>query len=372
MRRHARVSRAFGHKRSTPPLSTGRAGIEPPSTALRKVLLPRRSALHCAQMEQLPDDLLCRPLRAAHARALGIMRRELEGPLWRRAYHGVHVWAALDTEPYQRIVEAAELLPPDGAIGGWAACHLLGADGLDGQSFTASDLPVPLILPPWRTVRPRPGIEVLRTTVRSQDVIECRGVPITIPVHSTFTHMRLSALEAAVAGADSMLRARLVDEQELRMYVAAHPRVKGAPTARAAVELADGRSRSPQESVLRVVWMVDAGLPRPLVNAPVYSDLGYLLGIPDLLDEESGLVAEYDGSTHREAVQHSNDNAREEELERAGLTVVRVTGVDLAYRRRRVVHRLRTAYQDGVARNRSRDRWSLSATPKWIHHPDRR
>jgi hypothetical protein len=162
-----------------------------------------------------------------------------------------------------------------------------------------------------------------------------------------------------------------VQEQELHTYIAAHPRVKGAPTARAAMELADGRSRSPQESVLRLLWMVDAGLPRPLVNTPVYTDLGHLLGIPDLLEEQSGLIAEYDGAAHREAAQHSNDNAREEELERAGLTVVRITGMDLAHRRRRVIHRLRTAYQDGLARNRSRDRWSLSATPKWVNdlHP---
>jgi Protein of unknown function (DUF559) len=145
-----------------------------------------------------------------------------------------------------------------------------------------------------------------------------------------------------------------------------HPRMKGAPTARAATELADGRSRSPQKSILRVVWVVDAGLPRPLVNAPVYGDFGHLLGIPDLLHEGSGLVAEYDGETHREAAQHSNDNAREEELERAGLTVVRITGLDLAHRRRRVIYRLRTAYQDALARDRRRDRWSLSRTPKWV------
>jgi hypothetical protein len=203
MHRHAGAPRVFGHKRSTRRLSTVFAGTRPPSTAILDGLLVERAVVHCARMQPLPDDLSRRPLRAAQAKALGITRSELEGPLWRRVYHGVHVWAALGIEPYQRIVQAAELLPPGGAIGGWAACHLLGAEGLDGQSFTASDLPVPLILPPQRTVRPRPGIAVLRTTLRSEDVIECRGMPVTAPSHSTFTHMRLSNLEAAVAGADA-------------------------------------------------------------------------------------------------------------------------------------------------------------------------
>jgi hypothetical protein len=323
-------------------------------------------------MRERPDEAFIRPLTNARARALGIPEHELDGPLWRRAFRGVHVWAGVETGTTQRILEAAELLPPEGAIGGWAACHLLGADSLDGHNFFGPDLPVLLVIPPWRRVAYRPEIAVLRTALQPNDVVHCRGVPVTAPLISTFTHMRLSGLEAAVAGADAMLSARLIQIDELHTYIASHPRVKGAPTARAAVRLLDGGARSPQESVLRLVWVLEAALPRPLVNQPVYSDLGHLLGIPDLFEPHSGLVAEYDGAGHREAAQHSSDNAREEELEHAGLTVVRVTGLDLAHRRRRVVHRLRSAYHDGLARDRHRDRWSLRPTPKWVtdlHEP---
>jgi hypothetical protein len=315
-----------------------------------------------------PGYSIRRPITRTDARALGVSPRQLAGPFWRTAFRNVHVPVDVPASPYQRIVEAVELLPPEGAVTGWAACHLLGAEWLDGRSFSGPDLPVPLILPRWRHVDPRPGINVLRTALDEHDIVECRGVPVTTAVVSTFTHMRLSELEPAVIGADAMLRAGLVDEAELRTYVASHPRVKGAPNARAAAQLMDGRAGSPQESVLRLVWTHDAELPPPYINQPVYSDLGHLLGIPDLLDEYSGLVAEYDGAGHRESVQHSNDNAREEELERAGLTVVRITGLDLAHRRRRVVHRLRNAYRDGLARDRSRDRWSLLPTPAWIHN----
>jgi hypothetical protein len=73
------------------------------------------------------------------ARALGIREHELDGPLWRHAFRGVHVWARAEAGTMQRILEAAELLPPEGAIGGWAACHLFGADNLDGRNFSGPD-----------------------------------------------------------------------------------------------------------------------------------------------------------------------------------------------------------------------------------------
>ena len=51
--------------------------------------------------------------------------------------------------------------------------------------------------------------------------------------------------------------------------------------------------------------------------------------MPDLLDLESGLAGEYDGSTHRGLREHTEDNAREECLEDLGVEVVRATSLDL-------------------------------------------
>jgi hypothetical protein len=141
-------------------------------------------------------------------------------------------------------------------------------------------------------------------------------------------------------------------------YAKARRRWRGLPVLRQAVALADPRARSKGESLLRLVWRLDAGLPTPEVNASVRNLDGRLLGIADLLDPAAGLVGEYDGALHREAESHTRDNAREEWLEDAGLIVVRATSIDL--RRRfvsRTVLRLRTAYRRGLARDRNRDRW---------------
>lgn len=64
------------------------------------------------------------------------------------------------------------------------------------------------------------------------------------------------------------------------------------------------------------------------MNSPIFDREGHLLGIADLLEPTSGTVTEYDGSSHRAAVAHAEDNDREERFERHSLTVVRVSDLD--------------------------------------------
>ena len=109
--------------------------------------------------------------------------------------------------------------------------------------------------------------------------------------------------------------------------------------------------------------MLRAGLPRPLVNQPVFDLDGNLLGIPDLLDPEAGLIVEFDGKDHRQRRQHQADNVREEKLEVANLTVCRVDSLDLR-QPVALTERLRTRHAQGMTRNRSRDRWTLEQ-PLW-------
>ena len=132
---------------------------------------------------------------------------------------------------------------------------------------------------------------------------------------------------------------------------------RDASRRRRALDLADGRAASGPESRLRYVWQVEAGLPKPTVNVAVLDSSGAFAGIPDLLDEASGLVGEYDGGQHRELVQHTNDNAREERLESLGLVVVRATSVDLKSRRTQLIARMRSGYQR--ARGQHRRSWQI-------------
>ncbi len=123
--------------------------------------------------------------------------------------------------------------------------------------------------------------------------------------------------------------AELVSTRQLAGCLDAAAGVRGVPLVRAALRLASEDSRSPGETRTRLVWVLDAGLPPPLVNRPVFDRRGNLLGIADLLDTEAGVVGEYDGADHRAALRHSKDVDREARLRDVGLEVFRVTGPDL-------------------------------------------
>ena len=310
-------------------------------------------------MLPLPDPLV----RGAHSRsslrAAHVSVRELSGGLWRRPYHGRYAWSATDeASPAQRIAEAASVLPPGGALSGWAAAYSQGVTDLDGRRWDGSALPVLMALPYERRVRRR-GTATIRAPLADADLVEIGGVVMTSPVRSCFDEMRCSGLEDAVVAIDAVLRAQIADMGSIDEYVAEHRAWKGVPIARRAVLLADERARSCPESRLRVLWVVEAGIARPAVNVPVYGPSGLMLGIPDVLDLETGLVGEYDGADHRALRRHTDDNAREERLEAHGLTVVRMTSIDLMYRRQRTIARVRDGYRRALGRDRRWDRWTI-------------
>ncbi|MEJ7744251.1 MAG: hypothetical protein WKF73_17965 [Nocardioidaceae bacterium] len=91
--------------------------------------------------------------------------------------------------------------------------------------------------------------------------------------------------------------------------------------------------------------MREVGLPRPLVNCPVFNFDGELMGIPDLLDGKAGYVVEFDGEHHRSRRQHRSDNVREERFEAAaGPPVTRVDSLDLGSHRSELRGRLIAGY----------------------------
>lgn len=117
-----------------------------------------------------------------------------------------------------------------------------------------------------------------------------------------------------------------------------------------------------------MLYVVEAGLPRPRVNIPVFDLEGKLLGIPDLLDEDAGFVTEFDGQDHRRHTQHRVDNVREEAFESAGLTVVRADSLDIQRYQRELRRRLRDGHRRGCTRDRSRDRWTTKEPAWWIEY----
>jgi hypothetical protein len=169
---------------------------------------------------------------------------------------------------------------------------------------------------------------------------------------------KVSVREGVVA-ADMAIAAGLLTISDFRDYVAARTSWTGVPVAREVASLAVEGSRSPQESRLRLVWILDAQLGPPLCNVPIYNLEGQLIGVPDLFDPGVGLAGEYAGSAHRDALRHRRDVVREKRFRDHGIECVTVVEGQLRDRPG-TARRLRSAYHRASLIPFGRRRWSLS------------
>ncbi|MCZ4499953.1 MAG: hypothetical protein JWQ74_2508 [Marmoricola sp.] len=262
----------------------------------------------------------------------GPTRGQACGPRWRRTSTGLYVGSQVDrTLVEQRILEESGRLPAGGAVGGWAALRLHGVGYLDGLAADGQALlPVPLVVPPGTPLRSVDGVVVHRNPLPRDDRAVRHGVPVTAPARSAFDAARWAGdWRGAVVALDLALAAGVVARPALTRYVAEQ---RGRPGARAvtrALALTDDRSMSPKETALRLIWVLDAGLPRPRCNWPVADEDGNLIGRPDLLSEEHAVVGEFDGAQHRSRSRHRDDLRRDDAFRAVGLEPFRVVGADL-------------------------------------------
>lgn len=80
------------------------------------------------------------------------------------------------------------------------------------------------------------------------------------------------------------------------------------------------------ETRLRML-LVQAGLPRPLVQVSLCDEVEVFVGRPDLFYPRQRLAIEYDGTGHRETM--AADNRRQNRLIDAGYRILRFTAGDV-------------------------------------------
>lgn len=265
------------------------------------------------------------PVRVDPSGEHGPTPGQARGPHWRRTSHGYYLPTFVDgNQVAQRIVEAAAVLRPGGgAVTGWAALAWLGARWFDGSTPAGGCRPVDLAV--WNRIRPHAGVAICEEGINPADVIVVHGLPITIPVRSVCFAMRYAAnVRDAVRALDMAAYDDLVSIDEMRIYAGTRPRTglsswTGIPLCREATELSDENRWSPQEVTMGMIWVLDARLPRPRFNVPIFDRSGRHICTPDLLDEEAGVVGEYNGSLHLQGSQPALDVRREEVYRELGL-----------------------------------------------------
>jgi hypothetical protein len=306
-----------------------------------------------------------RPQSLAQLAAAGITRDMTRGRAWRRTTRGWFVPADTSSSPTQRILEAVPIVPAGGALAGWAAAYVLGVDQLDGlDPLTLAPLPLPVHLGRDVGRADHRGVRVIRERLPAADQQLWHGLPVTTPLRTLFDGARWAPdLVEAVVFLDQSAHALGLELRDLEAWCTPGARWPGITQLRAALALGDARSASTWESRLRVFYQRKAGLPRPLVNRPIFDLTENFLGTPDLLDPEAGLATEFDGQGHRQRRQHRADNHREEKLEGVNLTVCRVDSMDLG-QPASLRERLRVRHTQGLRRDRRLDGWTL-VEPEW-------
>lgn len=244
----------------------------------------------------------------------------------------------------------------DGAVTGWAALRLWGAGFFDGLAQDGStSLPVPLVC--GRRLIDTADSVCSRASVAGHKMWIAHGIRIVGPERALVDEaIRLNDLRETVVAIDMACAARTTSLARIQSYVDRFPR-PGSSLVLAALPLASERSRSPQESRMRLVWVLDAGWASPLCNRVVFSDTGRRLGKPDLLDPETGVVGEYDGALHRSRARHRIDTDRAERFRRHGLEPFVVVAGDRAEVQ---VERMEAAGARALRRDPAERRWSLT------------
>ncbi len=297
------------------------------------------------------------PVRVDPVGSTGPTRGQAAGTAWRRTGKGTYVPAGTPDLPDQRVVEAYCRTGGRGAVTGWASLLLHGANYFDGLLGTTRQRV--LLVEGDARLRADVDTTVLRARIPAEDLVVRYGVRCTIPERALLDHLALLDPRESVVAVDMALAAHTTSVRRLREYIAGRKGLRGAAALGAALDLADEHSASPQESRFRLVWQLDAGWARPLVNRDVFDRDGRFLGRPDLLDIEHGIVGEYAGAVHRSRDRHRNDVRREDLFRRAGLEYVEVVGGDL-HDTRVVVDRMEAALTRAGTHPRT---WRLGPEP---------
>lgn len=230
------------------------------------------------------DDVMSR-YDAHHLVRDGVLRRVLRG---------VFVDARVPDSRELRVAAVEKVRPAAGVACSETAAWAMGVDTFPPgrrHDFT------PTFLVPHGTTRiTLPGVQCRQAKLATRDVTDVFGTLTTTAVRTAGDLLRRQYRPHALASADQLVRADLVDLADLSDHV---HRLKGYPgirQARALVVLVDGRAESPGESWTRL-RLHDAGFPTPELQVVVIDRDGVAWRL-DHAYVEKLVAAEFDGREH--------------------------------------------------------------------------
>ncbi|EHB55898.1 hypothetical protein MycrhDRAFT_3092 [Mycolicibacterium rhodesiae JS60] len=203
-----------------------------------------------------------------------------------------------------------------GVLAGLSASALLGAKWIEPDA--AAELV-------HTNRRPPRLISVYSDTLLSDEVEHARGLPVTTPARTAFDLGRRLDFTASVQRIDALMQATDVKVDDVCAVMAQHGGVRGLKQLRSVLELVDGGSESPYESLTRIL-LVRNGFPRPETQIRVRDDEGLVVARLDMGWPQYRVGVDFDGAHHwTDPRQRSKDVERYARLPELDWIDVRVT-----------------------------------------------
>ncbi len=167
-------------------------------------------------------------------------------------------------------------------------------------------------------------------------------IAITSVARSCLDFTREAGLNAGLVATDAALHAQLCTRTDLEaIYATSCKGRAGLSSGRRLLELADGRSESPLESISRLSMAALQPAPQPQVS--LYSANGGFLARVDFYWSQLGVVGEADGRAKYTDNELWNEKLRQDRLTDQGLVLVR-WGWSLANNPSRLIEHLERAF----------------------------
>jgi hypothetical protein len=276
------------------------------------------------------------PFLGTEAIAAGTVNRYQLATHYRALHRNVYAAKDHQLTPVQKAVAAWLWSRRQATLCGVSAAALHGSKWIDAR------LPAEVNQASQHTTQ---GIVLHCESLRDDEVMPIRGMPVTTPARTAFDLGRRYGLTLAVIRIDALMQATDVKSDEIDELIDRHPGMRGLVQLRRALSLADAGAESPQETRVRLV-LTAAGLRPDRTQIDVFDVYGSHVGRIDMGWPQWRVGVEYDGVQHwDDPRQRTRDIDRQAELEALGWRIVRVSADMLRYRQRVIVERTRAALQ---------------------------
>jgi hypothetical protein len=226
-----------------------------------------------------------------------------------------------------------ELTVRDRAAGAWlwskrrAIVTGVAASAIHGAEWVDADSTIELIYEHTHACPPA-GIVARSERISDDEICLVDGIPVTTIARTALDIGRYQRRDLAIARLDALMRAAPFSTEEVLLLAKRYRGARGVKKFKDAIPLVDGGAASPRETWLRLIY-IDAGLPKPTTQIPIFDTDGTLLRTVDMGWEKFKVVSEYDGDQHRtDRPQYVKDLRVIPKIERLGFIVERVIKED--------------------------------------------